>query len=213
MHTAAVDDRGALMGDHALVILAAGGSVRLGRPKQLLTRDGEPLLRRATRLGLATRPRRAIVVLGACHDDMAPALSGVACEIVVHAAWRDGIAASIRAAAARLADHRGSVLMLICDQPALAAHHLDALLAGAAVAGSGCAAVSHGTYPGVPAVVPVAMLAAAASAGDAGLGARLRSLPAASMFVLDAPELAFDIDTPADLRRAVSLGLVDHAAW
>ena len=39
---------------HAALILAAGGSRRLGQVKQALTRDGEPLLRRAVRLALAT---------------------------------------------------------------------------------------------------------------------------------------------------------------
>ena len=35
---------------HVAVVLAAGGSTRLGRPKQLLTRDGETLVHRAARL-------------------------------------------------------------------------------------------------------------------------------------------------------------------
>ena len=38
---------------HVAVVLAAGGSTRLGRPKQLLTRDGEALVHRAARLALA----------------------------------------------------------------------------------------------------------------------------------------------------------------
>lgn len=232
---------------HALIVLAAGGSVRLGRPKQLLTRDGEPLVRRAVRIGLATQPRRAIVVLGAHREAIAPTLADLSCEVAMHAAWRDGLAASLRAGAARLGDHRGPVLILVCDQPALDGHHLDALLGGAAHAASRCAATLHAGQPGVPAVVPAALLAGVVNghrdddasanaalivddladhdcadvdragedmtaAGDRGLAPRLRSLPSSSIFALDAPELALDVDTPDDLRRAITLGLVDDDA-
>ncbi|MGQ0657203.1 MAG: NTP transferase domain-containing protein [Chromatiales bacterium] len=50
---------------HAAILLAAGASRRLGTPKQLLTIDGEPLVRRAARAALATDPRQALAVLGA----------------------------------------------------------------------------------------------------------------------------------------------------
>ena len=45
-----------LAGAHAAIVLAAGGSLRLGRPKQLLVRDGETLIHRAVRLATDTTP-------------------------------------------------------------------------------------------------------------------------------------------------------------
>jgi molybdenum cofactor cytidylyltransferase len=45
--------------------------------------------------------------------------------------------------------------------------------------------------------------------GDHGFRDRLRSLPVDAIFRLQAPELARDIDTPADLREAVQAGLLD----
>ena len=51
---------------HGAIVLAAGASTRLGRAKQLVEIDGEPLLRRVARFALATRPRDCVVVLG--HD-------------------------------------------------------------------------------------------------------------------------------------------------
>ena len=53
---------------HVAVLLAAGGSTRLGQPKQLLTRDGEPLVRRMARLLSHTSPRRLYVIVGAHYD-------------------------------------------------------------------------------------------------------------------------------------------------
>ena len=40
----------------AIVILAAGGSRRLGQPKQLLRVLGEPLLRRVVRMAAEVQP-------------------------------------------------------------------------------------------------------------------------------------------------------------
>ena len=55
---------------HGLVVLAAGDSSRLGEPKQLLRHRGETLIHRAARLGLATAPADAVLVLGARTDEM-----------------------------------------------------------------------------------------------------------------------------------------------
>lgn len=194
---------------HAAVVLAAGGSRRLGRPKQLLTRDGEALVHRAARLARETSPRRLLVVVGACQDDVVAALPGVDGEIVSNPAWDRGLAGSLRAAGAALAGHEGAVLIVGCDQPALKRTHLHALLDGAATASSRCAATLHDGLPGIPAVVPRAWLSEMAD-GDRGLGARLRGLPLAALFTLDAPELGFDLDTEEDVRAAIARGWVDQ---
>ena len=84
------------------VVLAAGGSTRLGRPKQLLTREGETLVHRAARLALASGASRVLVVVGAKADDVARAVSDLTVECVVNAQWRTGLAGSVRIAAEAL---------------------------------------------------------------------------------------------------------------
>lgn len=193
-----------------MVVLAAGGSRRLGRPKQLLTRDGETLVHRAARLALDTSPRRMLVVVGARRDEVADALSGLACEIVCNPSWERGLAGSLQAAATALAGHAGAVLVAGCDQPALDAVHLRALLAGSGKAATRCAATQHDDGPGIPAVVPSALLSQAHMLqGDRGLGRWLRALPLTDISMLDAPELAFDLDTEDDLRAAINRGWLD----
>jgi len=195
---------------HAAVVLAAGGSRRLGRPKQLLTRDGETLVHRSARLVLDTSPRRMLVVVGARRDEVADALSGLSCEVVCNPSWERGLAGSLHVAAAALAGHDGAVLIAGCDQPALEAVHLHRLLAGAESAASRCAATRHGDAPGVPVVVPAALLSEVrALEGDHGLAPRLRALPRGDMFLLDAAELGFDLDTEDDVRGAVARGWLD----
>lgn len=200
---------------HDAVLLAAGGSRRLGRPKQLLTRDGEPLVRRAARLALATAPRRLLVVTGGAGDAVAAALDGLAVERVAHEGWATGLAGSLRAAGAALGTTAAPrVLVLGCDQPALEASHLHALLDGAAASASRCAATRHGgAGVGIPAVVPAdwfhAVDRAAVGAADRGFGRRLRALPAATRWTLDAPALGCDIDTVEDLHAAIARGWLD----
>lgn len=127
------------LGAVAVVVLAAGGSSRLGTPKQLLRWRGRTLLRRAAETAVASvreagasvgRPARTvaaaagpvIVVLGAHARQMRSELEGLPVRVVVNRRWRDGIAGSLRTGvrAVRAASGRrgpAAVLFLTCDQP------------------------------------------------------------------------------------------------
>lgn len=195
---------------HTAVVLAAGGSQRLGRPKQLLARDGEPLVHRAVRLAVDSGAGEVLLVVGAARASVEDAVAGLDCVVVVNPDWAQGLAGSLQAVATRVAARGAPVLVLGCDQPALDADHLRALLDGASAAPSGCAATRLGEVVGVPAVVPADWFADSAGLhGDRGFGARLRALPPASLFVLDAPDLVHDVDTRADLENAVRRGWLD----
>jgi molybdenum cofactor cytidylyltransferase len=196
---------------HAVIVLAAGGSRRLGWPKQLLQRDGETLLHRAARLAAATMPQRLLIVLGAHRQEMRAAMTDIEAEIVINTEWESGMGGSLRLAARHLTQHSGSTLIVGCDQPALAFDHLALLLRMAATAASGCAASAHQRRPGIPAVVSSAVMAQAAHLhADRGLGAVLRALPVDSIALLEAPELARDIDDAGDLEAAMVAGLIDR---
>ncbi|CAN7492305.1 nucleotidyltransferase family protein [Pseudoxanthomonas sp. LjRoot143] len=194
---------------HAAVVLAAGGSTRLGRPKQLLTRDGETLVHRAARLALASGATRVLVIVGAYADDVDAAVSDLAVECLFNAQWNAGLAGSVRVAAAELAAHDRATLLVTCDQPALEVVHLQALLEAAHHAPSGSAATRLGDRVGIPAVVaPTLLRAAMAAQGDRGLRDALNA-PGADVIACDAPDLRFDVDTPADIASAASRGWLD----
>jgi len=218
--------------DHAVVVLAAGASARLGQPKQLLRIDGETLLHRVVRLARSTNPASLVVVLPPDANAIAEALGDQALTMVINPEPQRGMRSSLEVAAPLVAGF-ARVLVVTCDQPALEAAHLHALLRGACNALSGCAGtrlsvgaardtrgvslrgvpggseVDAGTV-GVPAVVPGHWFGdLAAGSGDSGFRARLRALDPASVYLLDAPALALDIDTPDNLRAAQSLGLID----
>ncbi|WP_394539689.1 nucleotidyltransferase family protein [Lysobacter enzymogenes] len=194
----------------AAVLLAAGASRRLGRPKQLLRRDGESLLRRGARLALASGAARTVVVLGARAERLGGELDGLAVERAFNPDWQDGMATSLAAGARALAGFDGAVLVLACDQPALELAHLHALRDGAAAAG--CAATEHAGALGVPALISAELWReATALHGDRGFGAALAQAPAAAVWRLRAPELELDLDTADDVEAAIARGWLDPA--
>ena len=198
------------MSGHAAIVLAAGGSTRLGRPKQLLSRDGVPLVRRIVDVVSRSDPSRLVVVVGAQRAAVEDALAGAPCELVFNEAWETGLASSLASAARALGAHEGPAFVATCDQPALEPSHVEALLALARVAPSRCAATRHGDAPGVPAVLPSALLSRACELrGDRGFGPLLATLAPGTLGLLDAPALCMDIDDADELAAAVRAGLVD----
>jgi CTP:molybdopterin cytidylyltransferase MocA len=182
---------------HGAVVLAAGASRRLGRAKQLVEVDGEPLLRRVVRAALATMPRECIVVL----DDDAPfdaVLDALAVRIVRVADAATGMAASLRAGVAALDAACEGALVVVVDQPALAERHLQALCTAWRAAPAFAIASGYAGVVGVPALLPRRWFDdVAALSGDVGARELLRTRP--DVVAIAAPDLAHDIDTPRDL--------------
>ena len=87
---------------HALLVLAAGASRRLGEPKQLLRVDGESLVHRAVRFGLATNPAQALLVLGAGAGEVRAEVADLPVTPLVCDQWQAGLGASLAAGMAAL---------------------------------------------------------------------------------------------------------------
>ena len=198
------------MKPHAAVVLAAGGSRRLGRPKQLLQRGGETLVHRALRLAMDTAPDRLLVVCGGYTEQVVAAVQDLPVELLINTHWREGLGSSLHVAASALARHAGPTLIQSCDQPALAVAHLQTLLDLAQHALSGCAATLHGERIGIPVVVSAPVLRTAYSLrGDHGLGQVLNAFPRDGLAVMAAAELQDDLDTEEDVAAAIAKGWLD----
>lgn len=107
----------------AIIILAAGRSSRLGRPKQLLTFQDESLLRRSARTALESGCGPVTVVLGFSAQRMVSELDGLPVQIVINRRWEEGMASSLRTGLRAVSKEVSSVLLMLCDQP-----HVDAEL-------------------------------------------------------------------------------------
>jgi len=189
---------------HAALLLAAGGSRRLGKPKQLLEIDGEPLVRRAARALLATRPSELYVVVGARADEVFAALAGVVTRRINCGDWTSGLSASLRAGLAALPGETDAALVALCDQPAMDAAHLDRLVEAFRAQPGRAVASAYAGVLGVPAVLPRAWFdEILALQGDAGARELLRSR-SRDVQAIAAPALAHDVDEEADATRFTS---------
>lgn len=130
------------------VILAAGESSRLGRPKQLLLLDGETLLHRAARQAIEAGCTPVVVVLGAVVAPCREALAGLDVRAVVNDRWPQGVGTSVSAGVSALGA-TDAALLLVCDQVRVTTQDLQRLTASAFDAG--IVASSYAGVLGTPA--------------------------------------------------------------
>ncbi len=180
------------------VLLAAGESRRLGRPKQLLEWRGVPLVRRAAEAAIEAGARRIVVVVGAVADRVREALAGLDVEIVDNPQWHAGIGSSIAAGVAACT-RDAPVVMLLSDQPDVDATLLGELV-GAAAEGAHTVACRYGGSLGVPALFSrqADLEALQSLAGDRGAKALLQQ---AGVVAIENDAPVHDIDVEADWVR------------
>jgi molybdenum cofactor cytidylyltransferase len=176
----------------AAVVLAAGASTRLGKPKQLVVIGGETLLERAVRSALEAAFSPVIVVV---HDaaQIEP-LQVCGAEVLLNRKSHEGMSTSIHAGVRRAeAMKADGVVLMTCDQPMVTAEHLRWLTASGEVTAS-----YYAGRRGVPAYFPAASFPALMQlTGDTGARELLRGAA-----TVELPGGELDIDTPADLAEA-----------
>lgn len=187
------------------IVLAAGGSRRMGRPKPLLpTSEGvSPLIVQILDTLLITRAWPVVVVLGAEAGLIRPVLARRPVQIADNPAWAEGLGSSVRAGlevVRRFPPPIDGVLLVTCDQPGLSVEAVNALTAAGLANPYGLAATVHPDGGGVPAFFARQHFdALAALSGDRGARDLLRQQPE-RVALVSRPELILDLDTPAEYR-------------
>jgi molybdenum cofactor cytidylyltransferase len=138
-----------------VVILAAGQSSRLGKPKQLLTLNGLTLLEKAASAALDLNSSPVLVVLGAYADDIKSNVQLQGVDIAVNEGWEEGMASSLRMGIEYMQQNHvnvDAILFLVCDQPYLHSALLKDLIALQKEKDLPIAASSYGGKIGTPAL-------------------------------------------------------------
>jgi molybdenum cofactor cytidylyltransferase len=192
----------------AAVILAAGASTRLGRPKQLVAIKGEPLLVRTVRLAREAGCDPVVVVTGFDAQRMRDALADSPVVIAENAEWRSGMGSSLRCGVAALADHNPrpphprptDALILVCDQIALSTELLRELLRVHALGERPITASRYSGRAGVPAIFPARYFPELLQVeGDRGARGILER-HAGDVASVEFSDGVIDLDTPEQLR-------------
>ncbi len=191
----------------SVVVLAAGGSSRLGSPKQLVRLEGEPLVCRAARVAHESGARSIIVVTGACGEAVAEALSEARVRIAFNAGWAEGPGSSLRTGIeALLADasrpQEEPAVLMLCDQPFVTPEHLRALVECVA-RGHPAAASAYGGDGGfgVPAAFAAELLPGLLTQSGHQGAKPLLMHHQARLGLVPFAEGLLDVDTPGDLER------------
>jgi molybdenum cofactor cytidylyltransferase len=183
------------------ILLAAGGSERLGKPKQLLEWKGKPFVRRIAETALAAGLSPLVVVTGAEAENVEASLAGLDVVIVRNPSWREGQSSSVKAGLAALLPKVGAALFLVVDQPQLPAALIEALCAQHAASLAPIVAPQVDGQRSNPVLFDRSTFPDFLGLkGDVGGRAIFSKHPVAWLPWLD-PSLAVDVDRPEDYER------------
>ena len=182
----------------AAVVLAAGGSTRMGQPKVLLDIDGEPLIARVVRVATEAGLAPIVVVAGAEIDRLRSVLGASRARVVENRSWAEGLASSICCGIETLSSECDAAVLLLGDQPLVTPDHIRDLTA-AFGRGHDPVATRYGEGRGVPVLFGSRWFAELRSlSGDRGARDLLEREQCA---VVGDGSPPLDIDTPADYER------------
>lgn len=191
----------------AAIILAAGNSSRLGQSKQLLEIQGQALLTRTMeQFEACPEVTKIIIVIGAnaarIRSQIPVQAKNGLYQYVENDVWQTGMGSSIACGMQALVAGNagvGNVIISVCDQPFLAASHLQQLISQARKHPGNIIASSYAETTGPPVLFPDAYWNDLVElTGKQGAKHILRQFKE-SVVTIDFPQGDIDIDTPADL--------------
>lgn len=192
------------MGGIGAIILAAGSSSRLGRPKQLLKLNNETLLTRTISAAGDAGCSPIVVVTGAidCAFALEERRPLIFCQ---NDNWQRGMGTSIRDGVTALttADSTlDAVIILACDQPYLDSAIIEKLIATFRQTQMPIIASQYNEIRGVPALFARGIFSELKNLpDDSGSKPIINSHPT-RLATIDFPKGAVDIDTPEDISAA-----------
>ena len=182
----------------ALLLLAAGASTRMGRPKQLLPYRGRTLLRHAAETAVVAGCAPIVLVTGALHDELLAEIVGLPILAVHNPDWETGMASSIRAGLAAVAAAAPrAVLVMLTDQPLVTPELLRQLIVQQHATQAPIVAAAYGETLGVPAIFDKSLLPELLKLQGAQGAGRLIARLGAAVGQVAFPAGLLDVDTPA----------------
>jgi molybdenum cofactor cytidylyltransferase len=186
------------------IVLAAGSSLRMGQPKQLLALGGRPLLERVVAVACGAQLDDVLVILGADHELIEQQVRWGRARILVNPDHASGMSTSLRLGLAALGSDVERAMVIMGDQLGVSSGLLDRLLKVHAVSFRPAAAFSVGGLLQPPVVLRRDLWdEVMAVSGDVGARGLIRTRPelVAPLVLGSDVEHPVDIDTPDDWRR------------
>lgn len=186
-----------------VILLAAGSSSRLGRPKQLLNYQGKKLIQHSLEAAKYSDADDLVVVLGCNSELIQTGIESKEVPVLVHAHWEEGMSSSMQVGLRYLMDHKqvDQVILMLCDQPYVSQELLDQLILEKKSSGKGIVACSYAGTVGVPALFYQdyfpELLALKGTEGAKKVILNHQD----DTFLVDFPLGAVDLDTEEDVKK------------
>lgn len=200
----------------AIVVLAAGGSSRMGSLKQLLVYQDKSLLQHAVNAAIGTTIRPVIVVTGYNSDVLKKEMAGMNAVVVENEKWQEGISSSLHCgldAVQKISADVDGIIFMVCDQPYLTTSIINSLLQRQHATGMPIVAARYEDKLGTPALFhKIFFNKLMELKGDAGAGKLIRQHED-QVSSIPFPKGIIDIDTQKDyeeLLRQKQLNIDDY---
>lgn len=179
------------------VVLAAGSSLRFGRPKQLEPIGGIPMVRKVCVNAAAAQPDAVVLVAG--HDALRVHDASGARFLVINENHADGLGTSLAAAARALAESADALLVCLGDQPLIPPGHFAALRDAWQGRNSALVATAFADTVGPPVLVGRDHFATLAALGGDRGAKRFLEAAGDRLETIRCEAAAVDVDRPEDL--------------
>ncbi|MEO7983969.1 MAG: nucleotidyltransferase family protein [Bacteroidota bacterium] len=184
-----------------IIILAAGSSGRLGRPKQLLPYKGKTLLQYLIDEAKASTANSVTIILGANAEMIQAELQRENIFISINHDWKEGMASSVRCGINSLKQTNAgmdAVILMMCDQPFVTTGLLNDLMTLHQESGKPIVTCSFEKTSGPPALFHKSIFPELLQlTGDKG-ARKIVEAHEAELVTIPFPEGNIDIDTAAD---------------
>lgn len=182
------------------VVLAAGESKRMGRPKQLLPFGGRTVIETALRHIVASAVDKTLVVLGANRERIEAVIKDLPVEMTVNPDFRAGMLSSAQWGIRRLPAAARAALIFLADQPWIRAGTINRVIDEYGRTNKGLVLPVYGNSGGHPLLVDLKYrLEIEDLSPTAGLRELLSRHPEDVRRVeIDDPDILRDMDNPSD---------------
>lgn len=190
-----------------IILLAAGTSGRLGRPKQLLMYKGKTLLQGAIETAKASGATYIILVLGARQAELAPTFKQDDIILVNNEEWQLGMSSSIRSGLNKILQIEpeiNAVVFMACDQPFVNKVLINNLLKKYDETDNPIIASGYGNSVGIPALFDRKMFGHLLALQGEGGAKKIISENSMQLSVVDFKEGVIDIDTESDYEKLIA---------